>query len=349
MLNSSSVIQGGYFRDILDQPAAVERTADQLEESTALAALGERVRAGAYRQVVLTGMGSSFHAFHPLLIELTGNCLPAAMVETSELIHYQARLLRPDVVTVALSQSGRSAEIVRLLELNGRRSFLVGVTNDASSPLAEAADALLLTHAGAEFSVSSKTYLASLVALEWLGGRLLGRDPAVLRGELGALPAAVSEYLADWSRHVDEALDMLAGVRHLFLVGRGPSLASAGTGGLIVKESTHFHAEGMSAAAFRHGPLEMVAAGARLVVFEGGERTAGLNARLAEDVISAGGRAAVVRTSCETGAFRVPPVPQRFLPVLEILPVEILTLALAAMDNHEAGAFGLASKVTLSE
>ena len=53
---------------------------------------------------------------------------------------------------------------------------------------------------------------------------------------------------------------LLNNTRHLFLVGRGASLASVATGALIIKESDHFHAEGMSSAAFRHGPFEMLEA-----------------------------------------------------------------------------------------
>jgi glutamine---fructose-6-phosphate transaminase (isomerizing) len=60
---------------------------------------------------------------------------------------------------------------------------------------------------------------------------------------------------------------MLGGIRHLFLVGRGSSLAAVGTGALMVKESDHFHAEGMSSAAFRHGPFEMLSPETFVFVF----------------------------------------------------------------------------------
>jgi glucosamine--fructose-6-phosphate aminotransferase (isomerizing) len=63
----------------------------------------------------------------------------------------------------------------------------------------------------------------------------------------------------------------------------------------------------------------------------------------------AGGRAAVVRESTEPGLFHTPPVPARLRPVVEMLPVQMVTLALAAMAGLEAGAFALASKVTLTE
>jgi glucosamine--fructose-6-phosphate aminotransferase (isomerizing) len=349
MTDLGSVIEGGYLQDILDQPAALTRSVAGFTESRELAAIGERLRGGHFRQVLLTGMGSSYHALQPLVIELVESGVRATLIETSELIHYQSRLLSPESVTVVLSQSGRSAETVRLLELNAGRSCLVAVTNEPDSPLAAAAVASILTNAGPEFSVSSKTYLASLAALAWLSDQLAGRDPRESHEELAGLAPAVAGYLAHWRDFAAEAQRELGGIERLFYVGRGPSLAAAGTGGLITKESARFAAEGMSAAAFRHGPLELVDARTFLLVFEGDPRTARLNRRLALDVKSAGGKAAVVREDPRPALFHTPPTPPRLRPAMEILPVQMFTLALAALAGREAGAFALASKVTLAE
>ncbi|MEK7406058.1 MAG: SIS domain-containing protein [Acidobacteriota bacterium] len=343
------VIEGRYLGDLLDQPQALHQTLGGLEESSALRRLGERLDRGEFRQVVLTGMGSSYHALHPLLLELTDGGIPATMAETSELVHYRTKALGPGTVIIAVSQSGRSAEIIRLLELNASRSFVVGVTNAPDSPLAVGSDATVLMRAGSEFSVASKTYVASLLALSWLADVLCLKDLRNAQEELASAPAVVSSYLAAWRSHVRDAQSEMTGIAHLFLVGRGASLAAVGTGGLIVKEAAHFHAEGMSAAAFRHGPLDMVNARVFVLVFSGDPRTVDLNSRMAADVTAAGGRAAVVSDATPTGLFRTPPAPPRIRPILEILPVQMLTLGLAAMAGREAGAFGLASKVTAIE
>ena len=71
----------------------------------------------------------------------------------------------------------------------------------------------------------------------------------------------------------------------------GDSLAAVGTGALIVKESDHFHAEGMSSAAFRHGPFEMLSEDTFVVIFSGDEKTRDLNRRLLADIQQDGGRA----------------------------------------------------------
>jgi len=344
-----SVIEGNYFQDLLDQPRALADTIAGLEDSPALQSLAQQLGAGEFERVVLTGMGSSLHALYPLLLDLTEFGLTAMLVETSELVHYYARLLSPSTLVIAVSQSGRSAETLRLLELNARRCRLVAVTNTPDSPLAEQANLVVLTRCGPEFSISSKTYVSTLAALAWLGNIVCQRDLDDTRSQMEAIPAAVSGYLGSWRQHVCDVVDVMTGVTDVFLAGRGSSLATTGAGGLIIKESTHFHSEGLSAAAFRHGPFEMLSDKVFVLVFAGDERTAELNLRLSQDVIASGGRSAVVSEVAELGVFQIPEAPLRLRPIVEFLPVEMITLGLAALAGREAGKFELASKITAIE
>jgi len=344
-----SVIEGAYLGDILDQPRALEETLAGLEVSEPLRRLAERLQEGKFKTVVLTGMGSSFHALHPLYLEFIEHDFTTVMVETSELLHYQNRLFDAKTLIVAVSQSGQSAEIVRLLEMNRGKSSVIAVTNTPHSPLAEHANANIVTHAGEEFSVSCKTYLASLMALQWLGEVVCKGDLQRTRQELATASPTVRDYLADWKDHVQELLQMLRGTRNLFLVGRGPSLAAVGTGALTIKESDHFHAEGMSSAAFRHGPFEMLSDETFVIVFAGEDKTLELNQTLFADIREKGGRAAMVGVSATSSACRLPSAPRPIRSILEILPVQMITLALAAQVGREPGRFELASKVTTKE
>lgn len=344
-----SVIKGEYLLDIRDQPRALESTLAALKELKKLSDLAARLQKGKFKTVVLTGMGSSFHALHPLHLKLINQGVTAIMVETSELIHYGSRLFDPKNLIVAVSQSGQSAEAVRLLKTNSGRSPVIAITNTPDSPLATQADATILTQAGKEFSVSCKTYLTALMALEWLGEILCHRDLRHARRELKQAAPAVHSYLADWENHIQSLIQSLNGTRHLFLVGRGSSLAAVGTGALIVKESDHFHAEGMSSAAFRHGPIEMLSAETFVLVFSGDSKTRSLNGRLLKDVREQHGRAEFVGERAPFEPCRLAVVPRCIHPILEILPVQMITLALAAQAGREPGRFQLASKVTITE
>lgn len=342
-------IEGPYLRDILDQPRALWATDQSLVVPPALHAMADRLAGGCYRRVVLTGMGSSYHALHPLYLDLVGRGLPAVMAETSELVADQARLLDPGSLVVAVSQSGASAETVRLLGTVPAGTDVIGVTNTADSPLAGHANATLLTAAGPEATVSCKTYLASLMALSRLGAVLTRADPDLVRAEWRKAIPAVAAYLEDWRLHVATLRAELAGVRSLLFAGRGASLAAAGTAGLTLKESTRTHAEGMSAPAFRHGPMEMLGADTFVTLFLGGPTAAPLNRRLLADVRAAGGRSALIAEGPAADPFSYPAVPERVRPAAEMLPVQMMSLALAANRGVEAGRFERASKITTVE
>ncbi len=344
-----NVIEGEYLKDLLDQPRALRDTLDRLTRSKELLALAGRLHEGKFQRIVLTGMGSSFHALHPLNLQLIGHGFTAIMVETSELIHYKSRFFDPKTLIVAVSQSGQSAEMVRLAEVNQNGAAVIAVTNTPDSPLAKHATAALFTLAGHEFSVSCKTYVAALMVLQWLGDSLCERDVKQSQRELKLAAQATDVYLSGWKDHVAILADQLRRIRHLFLVGRGTSLAAVGTGALIVKESDHFHAEGMSSAAFRHGPFEMLNEDTFVVVFSGDHKTRDLNIRLLKDIQSGGGRAELVGENARLNCFRLSEGNTSVRSILEILPVQMITLALAALAGREAGRFELATKITTTE
>jgi glucosamine--fructose-6-phosphate aminotransferase (isomerizing) len=345
-----NLVEGPYLRDILDQPRALEETHRRLEVAPAVADVARRVRRGDLGRIVLTGMGSSHLGLGPLHLRLVEAGLTPASVESSELLYYQERLLGPETLLVLVSQSGRSAEIVRLLEaVRGRRVSTLAVTNTADSPLAREATATLLTHAGDEATVSCKTYLAAQMALAFLGEVLAGGDHEAARNALAGTASGTAAYLASWRDHVHWLAGRLEGVRAVYYAGRGPSVAAATSAGLITKESTHRPSEGMTSAAFRHGPTEMLDPAVFLLVFAGAARTRALNEALVADVRAAGARAFLAADDADEPALRLPTVPDLARPVVELLPVEMITLALAALDGREAGRFERATKVTVTE
>lgn len=343
------VIQGRYFGDMLDQPRALRATWNGLRDTSVFGDIARSCNRGRFQRIVLTGMGSSYHGLHPLSIELAEDGWTPLMLETSELIYYYSHLLAPETLVVAVSQSGKSVETVRMMELREKGFTVVGITNTADSPLGQQADFVVLTAAGEESTVSCKTYVSAQMALRMLGAALCKRDPAHRLRELETTSDAVGDYLQNWKSHVDELGDVLREARNLFLVGRGPSLAAVGTGALTIKESDHFHAEGMSSAAFRHGPFEMLQPGMVLGIFEGPPATRALHVRLFHDVAGTSARTLLFSSNADRAACTLPNVPEIAAPVIEILPVQMITLALAALSKREAGKFERATKVTTVE
>lgn len=340
----------GYLHDILEQPAALEATRLGLEAGIDLEDLPERLARGEFQRLVLTGMGSSYHVLQPMFYHLAQQRTAAVLMETGELIHQAPQLLDPQALVIAVSQSGRSAETLLLLELAADRGApVIGVTNTAGSPLDVRSTARILTCAGEESNVSCKTYISGLLALHRLALELTGQSTRTAAVDARPVVDAARAYLDRWREHCASLEGTLKNIEHIFLVGRGASLAACGTGGLITKKSAHVHAEGMSSAAFRHGPMEMLSENCFALVFAGDEKGRDLNYRLYEELCSIGIPAGWVAPTPGDGPFCLPAVPAGLLPILEILPVEMMTLALARLRGRTAGIFTRGTKVTTSE
>ena len=242
--------------EIYDQPAVLERV--WREEQRAIGALARRLRARRPRAVVLAARGTSDNAalYGRYLIE-TQLGIPVSLAAPSVVTLYGARVNLRGMVAIGLSQSGRSPDIVRFIESArqaGARA--VAITNDPRSPLARAADEVLLLHAGRERSVAAtKTYTAQLMLLSLLVAHTAG-DRRLIRAH-EALPETVAAALRT-APAVAGAAAYLRRARECLVTSRGYNFATALEGALKLKESSRVVAEALSSADLLHGPIAVV-------------------------------------------------------------------------------------------
>jgi glucosamine--fructose-6-phosphate aminotransferase (isomerizing) len=342
-----------YRAELMAQPAALAATAAALAADAALMAeVAARVARDRLEHVVITGMGGSYFAGLPLWLRLAAAGRPATLIDTAELLHTAPALLTPRALLVLISQSGETVEAVRLLERAGGRAPLVAVTNGRDNTVARAADYRLATAAGAERSVSGKSYVTSLLALEALGRALTGRPAPA---ELWDAPIAAVQGLLDQWAAVEAALaGAVGGCAPLYVLARGASLATAGAGALVIKEASRRPAEGMSAAQFRHGPLEMIAPGMGALLLAPASVTRPLILRLAAELAGYGVATAVIGPPAPAPPAGVtwvatPPLDEWLAPLAEIVPLQILSHRLARDAGLEPGRFERMGKVTRRE
>jgi glucosamine--fructose-6-phosphate aminotransferase (isomerizing) len=209
--------------------------------------------------VATIARGSSDHActYLKYAIELTLG-LPVASIGPSIASIYGKDLRLDRAATIAISQSGKSPDIVGMAQ-SARRSgaTTIAITNTAGSPLAEASDFTIHLEAGLEKSVAAtKTFVTSVVAGLALIARWSG--DGALTAAVNDLPRALAEAVAcDWS----ELLGALDGHNALYVLGRGPGFAIANEAALKFKETCNIQAEAYSAAEVMHGPVAIVTSG----------------------------------------------------------------------------------------
>src|SRR5204863_8261417 len=99
---------------------------------------------GCRGRVILTGMGKSGLICHKIAATLTSSGTPAFFLHPAEAIHGDLGVIQGDDVVVALSHSGETGEVLRLLETIRRLGArLIAITGAPASTLAQAADVAL--------------------------------------------------------------------------------------------------------------------------------------------------------------------------------------------------------------
>lgn len=345
-----------YLLDILSQPSALAGMLDTFDPAR-VAPLSAALQRGDFDRVVLTGMGGSLYACYPLWLGLAEAGVPAIWVDTAELIHHASGLAGPRTLLWLVSQSGRSAEIVSALdfERSGRPGGLLATVNDLESPLARAArsfggpSACVPIHAEVEQTVSTRTYTNTLAAGQLAALALLGRDVEPARSALRQTAALMQDYLSSWEERVQALGGQIGSPRRMAVLGRGVSMAAVYTGTLILGEAAKFLAAPYQAGEFRHGPLELAGPDLTVVLFAGPGQTRDLNRRLLHELRGYGVKALWVGDGEQEGQIDLPEAPAIGLPLMEILPMQLLSIHLARQAGVEPGKFFRSGKVTLSE
>jgi glutamine---fructose-6-phosphate transaminase (isomerizing) len=346
-----------FLAEIAAQPDALRRAARALDEQVgtidALRDAGRRTGGG----VVFTGMGASYDACYPAVNELAVHGVLALQIDAAELLYFRTHVLSAETVLVIVSQSGRSAEVVRLLDAfedRAERPVVLSVTNGLANPLAERADLRLDTRAGTEQGPSTMTFAASLVQLAAVAGALSGGSEVDPVGRARTAAREASDAVETVLEDETLAARMAAVADHdtLVVLARGPARAAAEMGALTMKESG-VTAESYETAAFRHGPLELAGPALGAIVVATEPETVALDLGLAADLLEASASVVVLSSEADVpdGALgvRIPSVDRLLSSAVSIVPIQLLAWWLANARGRVPGAYTRSSKVTTRE
>lgn len=246
--------------------SASQRVAELLANDTErYAELGQALRRTQFSTVLTIARGSSDHAssyLAYLIMARLGKIV--ASLPMSLLTLYKSPLQTKDALTISISQSGQSPDVVEPMRyFRAGGATTVALVNDINSPLAQASEWAMPLHAGPEISVAAtKSFINSMVA----GARLTAHwqnDPELIDA-LKALPEDLQRACdVDWS----PALEVLTPARNIMVVGRGISFPVALEAGLKFKETSALQAEAFSGAEIKHGPMALIEDGYPLLIF----------------------------------------------------------------------------------
>ena len=259
-------------KEIHEQPRAVTDTLRgriSLEQGEVLldgVALDEPYARGLDR-ITMVACGTSWHAGLVGRLMIEGLARVPVEVELASEFRNRDPLVGPKVMTLAISQSGETADTlaaVKVARARGSRAF--AICNVVGSAIPRECDGgTLFTRAGPEIGVASTkaftTQLAALFLLAVKLGRLRGTLPVEqARAQLEALRhlPKLMEQMVQAEAAVLPMARRCAAARDVLFLGRGAQYPVALEGALKLKEISYIHAEGYAAGEMKHGPIALI-------------------------------------------------------------------------------------------
>ncbi len=352
--------KGGYetfmLKEIHEQPDAVAETvADRL--------IGDGVELGDIgisddelrnlRRIVIVACGTSYHAgLSGRYAVETWSRVPVEMDVASE-FRYRDPVVDERDLVIGITQSGETADTLAAMRLAREKGARVlAITNVMGSQATRDSDGVLFTRAGLEIGVAAtKTYVSQVAAMLLLAlrlGQVRETLPperiAELVADLRALPRRIDELLEQVDEPVRKMAEHWRDAGFFLYLGRHAGLATALEGALKLKEISYIHAEGYPAGEMKHGPNALIDESLPVVVIATRDPLDDESKLRYEKTLSniqeVKARSGIVVAVCcpedeeeirkvADHVLTVPSTNELLLPILEIVPLQLLAYHIA--------------------
>jgi glucosamine--fructose-6-phosphate aminotransferase (isomerizing) len=268
--------KGGYrhfmLKEIFEQPQAIINTVSgRINLETGAIELPEiHLEAEDLQKIdriFLVACGTSWHAALVAKYWIERWAQIPVEVDIASEFRYRKLLINERVLTIAISQSGETADTlagIRLAKKLG--SKIITICNVVGSTMTREADGTVYTHAGPEIGVAStKAFISQLAAL-FLFTLYLGEQKKTISAEksrelgqaLIGIAAVIEVELPRLQEEIRELVDSYYDCRDFLFIGRGLNFPIALEGALKLKEISYIHAEGYASGELKHGPIALI-------------------------------------------------------------------------------------------
>jgi glutamine---fructose-6-phosphate transaminase (isomerizing) len=303
-------------------------------------------------QITIAACGTSWHA--GLAGKFMIERLARLTVEVDYASEYRYRdpIADPLAIGLLITQSGETADtIAAQRELIAKGSKTLAICNVVGAAVTREAQGTITTNAGPEIGVAStKAFTAQLTALFVLAlhlaqvrGTITDAESLHLVTELSKLPGKVEDVL----RAVDDQCHQLAKsfstVNDFLFLGRGIHYPIALEGALKLKEISYIHAEGYPAGEMKHGPNALIDETLPVVCIatkDPNDPSSVLKYEKTlsniQEVTARSGRVIAIAIEGDEEikhlvehTIQIPQAPELLLPVLEVVPLQLLAYHIA--------------------
>lgn len=278
--------------------------------------------------VLFIGMGASYCSSISGSIFLQSHGRLSFSIDAGEWLHYAPQVWKDAALSVLLTTSGESAELVELFKQEGDTSLGL-ICNNPVSTCWRLAENRLPILAGPEYGNATKTYTNATAAAIILASEITGH-----RWEKDAESAAevFTAHLDPVFAIRDKLEEFCRGAASIEIIGRGGAYGAAIMSALCIREMSGYRAAPHTGAGFKHGPNLDVDASHVAIIFAFG-RTAKLGVKLAQECNRRGGKVVLVsgdehQASDLLFPVKIDAVPEPWESITSILVAQALTLGM---------------------
>ncbi|MDY5969455.1 MAG: glutamine--fructose-6-phosphate transaminase (isomerizing) [Bacteroidales bacterium] len=357
-MDISVLEKGGYphfmLKEIFEQPSALRncirgRLSKEDNNIYLSGVIDNKEKFLKAHRIIICACGTSWHSALIAKYFIEECCQIPVEVEYASEFRYRNPVVNAEDVVIAVSQSGETADTLAAIQLaRSKGAFLYGVCNVIGSSIPRATDSGTYLHVGPEIGVAStKAFTGQVITLMMLGISI-AKEKKTLSDEM--LHALVEELISipdkmQWTlehnKNIEQYAQVFTYARNAIFLGRGYNYPVALEGALKLKEISYIHAEGYPAAEMKHGPIALV--DEEMPVFVIAPKHGMYDKVLSniQEIKSRKGRIiSIVTEGDETVknlsdlSFVIPDVRDCFVPLLSVLPLQMLSYYVACAKGR---------------
>jgi len=293
-------------------------------------------------KVTIIACGSSYYAASVAKswFEKYANIL--VEIDIASEYRYRSPIIIDNELTIFVSQSGETADTLAALRYaKSKKSQTLALVNVANSTIAREAKFVFEIYAGPEIGVAStKAFTCQLAVFYNLAIEAAKQRAFIERDELKQLeinfvqlPYIMENVLLRYSE-MKMMAKKLSEYSNILFIGRGDLTPIALEGALKLKEISYIHAEAYAAGELKHGPIALLDTQMPVVVLAPKNR---LTDKLLSNIQEVQARNAPIfiigdnsireYINLQEGEFfELPEIPESILPIVSVVPMQLLAL-----------------------
>lgn len=284
------------------------------------------------KNVFITGSGTSFHSalLAKYLLNKFSN-IRTEIIMSSE-FEYMLGPLDENSVLIAISQSGETADVLHSVKMaRQKHAKILSIVNVSTSSLARLSDHFIAINCGPEIGVAATKSFTGQLAILYSIVEKLCPDKIDINKFMNTFNDSMKNILS-LEPHIESIAEKIKSSQDIYILGKSLHYPIALEGSLKIKELAYIHAEGIAAGEIKHGPLALVETNTIVIVINPCDDTFTNTLNSVYEMKSRGAKIIGISNQNNDNYdyfIRLPTIDELMYPILEIIPLQILSYYLA--------------------